>query len=244
MASSSLENKTVRPGSLGAYSYYHSARHPDHPRQAPYIAASGRKLIPRKLILAVAVAAALAALPLLRSDARPAASHAKASRPAPSSPAPASAAAAVAAPAQPADACAGNSLDKLVLVSISQRELRACAGAKTVYSAPVITGQSAYAATVTPPGTYHIYEKRTDTVLKGSDAAGSWNDPVSYWMPFLSNRYGIYGFHDATWRPNSEFGKVSPASSDASHGCVELPLAASAWLYNWAPVGTTVRIES
>ncbi|MGH7194071.1 MAG: L,D-transpeptidase family protein, partial [Candidatus Saccharimonadales bacterium] len=53
-----------------------------------------------------------------------------------------------------------------------------------------------------------------------------------------------YGFHDATWRPNSEFGKVSPDSSNASHGCVELPLSTAAWLYGWAGIGTTVRIES
>ncbi|HEX5743928.1 MAG TPA: L,D-transpeptidase, partial [Candidatus Saccharimonadales bacterium] len=80
-------------------------------------------------------------------------------------------------------------------------------------------------------------------VLTGSDVAGSWKRPVSYWMPFLHNKHGIYGFHDATWRPDSEFGNVSPASPDASHGCVELPLASQAWLYKWAPVGTTVKIK-
>jgi lipoprotein-anchoring transpeptidase ErfK/SrfK len=63
-------------------------------------------------------------------------------------------------------------------------------------------------------------------------------------MPFLNNQHGTYGFHDATWRPDNEFGTVSPDSSEASHGCVELPLATSAWLYAWAPVGTTVTIQS
>jgi lipoprotein-anchoring transpeptidase ErfK/SrfK len=63
-------------------------------------------------------------------------------------------------------------------------------------------------------------------------------------MPFLDNQYGTYGFHDATWRKDSEFGKVDPNSADASHGCVELPLATAKWLYSWAPVGTAVTIES
>lgn len=49
-----------------------------------------------------------------------------------------------------------------------------------------------------PICSYHVYGKQKDTVLTGSDASGSWNDPVSYWMPFLNNQYGTYGFHDAT----------------------------------------------
>jgi lipoprotein-anchoring transpeptidase ErfK/SrfK len=63
-------------------------------------------------------------------------------------------------------------------------------------------------------------------------------------MPFLDNQYGTYGFHDATWRKASEFGNISPTSQEASHGCIELPLASQKWLYNWAPVGTTVTVES
>lgn len=100
------------------------------------------------------------------------------------------------------------------------------------------------AADLTPTGTYHIYSKQTDVTLSGSDTTGSWNDPVSYWMPYLYNSYGTYGFHDATWRPDSAFGNISPYSSDGSHGCVELPLATAKWLYDWSYVGTTLTIES
>ncbi len=120
----------------------------------------------------------------------------------------------------------------------------ACQGQKVVYDTPVVTGMEQYAADKTPTGTYHIYAKQTDTTLTGSDNTGNWSDPVHYWMPFLNNQYGTYGFHDATWRPDTAFGHIDPNSTQASHGCVELPLAASTWLYNWAQVGTTLTIEN
>ncbi len=101
-----------------------------------------------------------------------------------------------------------------------------------------------YPADLTPTGTYHIYAKETDVYLKGSDSTGSWDDYVYYWMPFLDNQYGIYGFHDATWRSANAFGNIDPYSNNASHGCVEMPLATAKWLYGWSSIGTTVTIES
>lgn len=240
MASHSLENKTVRPGSLGAYSYYHSNRRPDRPPQPAFIAARRSKLLPKKLVIAALVIAALIGVPLLRSDGSPKQPVANQSNTQKAAPA---AAPAVATPAK-TNNCSGNTLDKLVIVSISQRHLWACQKSKTVHDAPVITGMTGHAETLTPPGTYQIYGKQTDTVLTGSDVTGSWNRPVDYWAPFLINEHGVYGFHDATWRPSSDFGTVDPNSSDASHGCVELPLASMKWLYNWGPVGTTVTIKS
>jgi lipoprotein-anchoring transpeptidase ErfK/SrfK len=141
-------------------------------------------------------------------------------------------------------ACSTNSLSQLVLVSISQRELWACQGSSQVYSSAVITGIEFLPADLTPTGTYHIYSKLTNQVLKGCDSTGCWNDPVSYWMPFLDNQYGVYGFHDATWRSPSDFGNISPNSSKASHGCVECPLTTAQWLYGWSHIGTTVTIQT
>lgn len=139
--------------------------------------------------------------------------------------------------------CASNSMDKLLIVSVSERHLWACQRHKAVYDTPVVTGMEFLPADLTPRGTYHIYSKQTDTTLTGADSTGKWSDPVHYWMPFLQNKHGIYGFHDATWRSNSDFGNINPNSRDASHGCVELPLNASSWLYNWAPLGTTVTVK-
>lgn len=140
--------------------------------------------------------------------------------------------------------CVGNNLDQFILVSISQRHLWVCDQTKQLYDSPVVTGMENLAADLTPTGTYHIYAKETDVYLKGSDSTGSWDDYVNYWMPFLNNQYGTYGFHDATWRPANAFGNISPYSSNASHGCVELPLATAKWLYNWAQIGTTLTVQS
>ena len=245
MASSSLESKTVRPGSLGAYSYYRSARRPQAARPQPvFITGSWRRLLPKKFVITAMVIAALIGLPLLRGDGAPAKKPASgASGTSQPAQAPAPAAAVVTAPSKEANHCAGNTLDKLIVVSVSLRHLWACQGEKAVHDAPVITGKTAYEATLTPPGTYHIYGKTTDTRLTGSDVTGSWDRPVDYWMPFLDNQHGTYGFHDANWRPNSDFGNVDPATGDASHGCVELPTPSMKWLYEWSPVGTTVTVK-
>lgn len=235
MSATSLEHKTIRPGSLIGYSYYHSDRR-------PMSAATTARPVPRlhvqpKLwrwaLAAVLVLAVLIVGPLLRGTS----SIIKPSNSSPAAPA-------ITGGSQSANRCASNKSGQLVLVNIGQRHLWACQGSKTVYDSPVITGIQFYDSTLTPPGTYHISAKQTNLTLTGSDITGNWSDPVQYWLPFLSNPYGTYGFHDATWRPNNAFGSINPASTNASHGCVELPLSTAQWLYNWAQVGTTVTIES
>lgn len=150
----------------------------------------------------------------------------------------------------PVNHCAGNTLGQEVIVSISAQHMWACEAAKTVYDNPVVTGMEQYPNNLTPTGTYKIYGKQTDQRLTGSDQHGSWDDPVSYWLPFLSNNYGVYGFHDATWRNNSDFGKIdvnapyTTVAKSGSRGCVELPLSAAKWLYDWAPINTVVTIQS
>jgi lipoprotein-anchoring transpeptidase ErfK/SrfK len=237
MSNQSLHSKTIRPGSLNGYSYYYSNRQPVARQAAAKPKRDFSFPVKGKGLLVIGVLLALVFLPILKGGPAPA-------KKATSGILPTAPSASTALAEQGQNHCAGNSLDKLIKVSISQRHLWACEGGYAVRDSAVITGLVGHAETETPTGTYHIYAKQKDTTLTGSDSRGSWRDPVYYWMPFLDNQYGTYGFHDATWRPADAFGNVSPNSKNASHGCVELPLAASKWLYYWATTGTTVKIES
>lgn len=138
--------------------------------------------------------------------------------------------------------CFRNTRARAVLVSVSRRRLWACAGHQKRYEVSVITGMEKIPADLTPRGVYRIYAKQTNLYLGGTDGISHWRDWVHFWMPFLTNRYGIYGLHDATWRRREDFGAISPYSNQASHGCVELPLRAARWLYNWTRIGTTVTV--
>jgi hypothetical protein len=249
MSVTSLENKTIRPGRLIGYSYYYSNRRPlppAKPMRRPSSLGLTRLLLRlRWSLLGVLILGILIFVPpLLRSGDKPAnfavPPKSTGSSASVAGSTPKSTPAATAATGH----CAGNKLSQSIVVSINQRHLWVCQDSRTVYDTPVVTGINYLAADKTPTGSYHIYDKQTNVTLAGSDTTGSWSDPVRYWMPFLHNQYGSYGFHDATWRDNSAFGNISPNSADASHGCIELPLSASEWLYNWAQVGTTVTIES
>lgn len=137
--------------------------------------------------------------------------------------------------------CASNAAGrKLLLVSIHQQHLWACDGNQLASSSPVTTG--AYAlpnvSEATPTGTWEIQGKTTDTNLTGCNADGCWDDAVHYWLPFD----GPFGFHDAPWQ-TMPFGSQNYGTG-GSHGCVHLPEAEAAWVYAWAPVGTTVTVEA
>lgn len=91
----------------------------------------------------------------------------------------------------------------------------------------------------TPAGTYYIYSKERNRVLRGTKdpVTGKYpyESPVSYWMPF--NR-GI-GFHDANWR--SSFGG-SLYVNGGSHGCVNLPVSFAGTMYNTITTGMPVIV--
>ncbi len=140
--------------------------------------------------------------------------------------------------------CSSNTQSKLIVVVLNLQHIWACNYNKVAFSSAVVTGYTGNPADVTPLGNFKIYAKETNVVLTGSDGVTSWHDPVSYWMPFLFNQYGAYGFHDATWRTPGQFGNISTSSPNASHGCVECPLATAKWLYGWTQIGTMITIKA
>ena len=137
----------------------------------------------------------------------------------------------VAAPPGP---CSGNTISKLILVNLSQQHLWACEADLQVYDTAITSGANQVNDQGTPTGSWKIYGKSTNRYLSGP----TWNDFVNYWMPY----YADFGFHDAPWQ-TIPFGDPS-YPTQGSHGCVRLPTGAMAWLYGWAPVGTTVTVTN
>jgi len=226
----SLEHKTVRPGNLVGYNYYHSNRSSD---DEIFVEAKRPLKRARKLsILLIALILVFVALAVRVNNTSASNLNNPIALPA------------TTGVAKTSNPCTTNTLSQEILVSISKRHLWACNYSKVLFNSPVVTGDSQYADTVTPTGTYQIYAKQTSVTLTGSDQISSWNDYVNYWMPFLNNQYGTYGLHDASWRTSNEFGNIAPNSANASHGCVELPTPTAKWLYNWSNVGTTVQINA
>ncbi len=110
-------------------------------------------------------------------------------------------------------------------VNLSAQRLTAYVGGTAVRSTYVSTGLP---RTPTPTGDYRIYVKYTADSMSGP---GYYLPNVPYVMYF----YRGYGIHGTYWHSN--FGHPM------SHGCVNLPTSEARWLFNWASVGTLVRIH-
>ena len=115
--------------------------------------------------------------------------------------------------------------ERWIDVNLSQQMVYAYEGNTVVNSFLVSTGTWQY-PTVT--GKYHIYVKYRYTDMAGP---GYYLPNVPYTMYF----YRGYGLHGTYWHHN--FG------TPMSHGCVNLSIPDSEWLYNWASVGTLVNVH-
>jgi len=99
------------------------------------------------------------------------------------------------------------------------------AGNSVVRTMIVSTGVARYP---TPRGRFRIYSKYRAVNMSGP---GYYLPGVPHTMFF----YRGYAIHGTYWHSN--FG------TPMSHGCINLTRADAAWLYSWAPVGTSVVIH-
>jgi lipoprotein-anchoring transpeptidase ErfK/SrfK len=83
-------------------------------------------------------------------------------------------------------------------------------------------------STQTLPGTFHIYLKLRTARMVGPD----YDTPD---VPYTMYYDGDFAIHGAYW--HNSFG------TPVSHGCVNLSVPNAAWLFDWASVGTTVKIH-
>lgn len=101
-----------------------------------------------------------------------------------------------------------------------------------------VSGKESDPSRLTPNGTYYIYNKERNRVLRGTKQPNGkyeYESPVSYWMPFNK---GI-GLHDASWR--STFGRDIYINS-GSHGCINLPTGFAGSLYSQIYVNLPVVV--
>jgi lipoprotein-anchoring transpeptidase ErfK/SrfK len=127
---------------------------------------------------------------------------------------------------------------KYVEVNLTTQHLWAYQDHQLVYDSPITSGATG-AGFPTVTGTFSVLSKQTDRHLVGYQYGPAYNYDVfvQYWMQF----YEGFGLHDASWR--SSFGGPD-YYYDGSHGCVNLPLATAAWLYNWVDIGTPVWVHN
>ena len=127
---------------------------------------------------------------------------------------------------------APNDQAKWIEVDLSQQYLRAWEGNKKVFQQYISSGVADHP---TPTGTFHIFEKlRYDEMIGGTKGTPDYYDlpNVPWTMYFLAGGYALHGTY---WHHNFGY--------PMSHGCVNMTTDGAAWVYAWAPIGTTVWIH-
>ncbi len=117
-----------------------------------------------------------------------------------------------------------SSAGKLILVDLSAQRTYAYENGVLLREFVVSTGLP---GTPTVTGDYAIYVK-----YRYARMIGPGYDLPN--VPYVMYFYRGYGLHGTYWHNN--FGRPM------SHGCVNLRTSDAEWLFNWAPVGTTVRV--
>ncbi len=115
-------------------------------------------------------------------------------------------------------------------INLFEQTLAVYENQELVFATLVATGTS---PNWTYPGLFQIYEKKdTEGMRGGSQAEGNryYVENVPWTMYFDDKR----ALHGAYWRPYLGFTQ--------SHGCVNLSVGDSRWLYEWADVGDWVHV--
>jgi len=113
---------------------------------------------------------------------------------------------------------------KSIVVDTNTQRIFAYENGRLIRSHLTSTGRS---ETPTVKGDYNIYVKFVKDDMQGADY---FLPDVPYTMYF----YQGYGIHGTYW--HNSFGRPM------SHGCVNLPTEEAEWFFNWAEVGTLVRV--
>ncbi len=123
-----------------------------------------------------------------------------------------------------------NKLAQRIVIDAGKQSLTAYLDNKPLVIFPISSGKAGYA---TPVGEYQINNKNKRAWSKNY---GLW---MPYWMSFIGNTYGIHELPE--WPGGYKEGQDHLGQA-VSHGCVRLGVGPAEWLYNWAEVGTEVKV--
>lgn len=135
---------------------------------------------------------------------------------------------------------------QLILVNLSQQWLWAYQDRHLLYDTPMTSGRPELP---TPDGSFYVHFHVYNVMFISPWPYGSpyyyAPEHVNYGLYFLDDGYYI---HDAPWRqvfgPGTNYPHTDPngTQTTGSHGCVEVPTSAGAWLAQWAQDGAAVVI--
>ena len=114
---------------------------------------------------------------------------------------------------------------KWIEVRLASQRLIAWQNGRVVMTTLISSGLP---RTPTVRGTFRIQRRYRRVRMRGP----GYNLPN---VPYAMFFYGGYALHGTYW--HNSFGRPM------SHGCVNLPTSKAAWLFSWAPNGTTVVIH-
>jgi hypothetical protein len=120
---------------------------------------------------------------------------------------------------------------QLIKVDLSEQRLSAYNRGRLVKSFLISSGKRGF---LTPLGDFTVYNKRPKVRMSwyyGPDSPNNYDLPN---VPDVLSFKGPFTLHGAYWHHNW--------GHPMSHGCVNIDLVNSKWLYDWAPLGTAVKI--
>ena len=124
--------------------------------------------------------------------------------------------------------------EKWVDISLADNSVTAYVGGK-VAGGPYYMVPGA-PETPTVVGTFHVYLKYDVQTMRGENADGTKYETEG--VPWVTYFTGSYAMHGAPWR--SSFGW---SGYGGSHGCVNMPVDAAKFMYDWTDMGDTVVVH-
>ncbi len=134
----------------------------------------------------------------------------------------------------PFQAVGPEAFPKVLVASISDKKMWAYQNGNQVNSWLISAGKP---STPTPVGQFKIYAKFSSQDMRGTNPDGSpYFQPAVPWVSYFYSGSAVHGVY---WHPLSWFGV-----NNSSHGCIGLPVDEAHWVFNWAPIGTTVIVTT